>query len=436
MKNNQGKALVVLGAQWGDEGKGKVIDYLTDHVDAVVRFQGGHNAGHTLIVNGEVTKLQLIPSGVLHEGVRNFIGNGVVLSPEALCAEMTKLENRGVPVSERLQISYNCPLILPFHVYLDEVREIAKGVNAIGTTKRGIGPAYEDKVARRAIRVQDLLYPEQFALKLKELLEYHNFVLTHFFKAQALSYAEIYDHTLLQAEKFKALVTDVGQELSVLKKHGAKIIFEGAQGTFLDIDHGTYPYVTSSNTSAGNAAIGSGVGPCFLNGVIGVVKAYTTRVGGGPMPTELTDSVGGHLSRVGKEVGTVTGRQRRCGWLDLVALKRSVQINSLTGLAITKLDVLDQLAEIKMCVAYQEGAIKHEVPPQDTHVYARCQPVYQDFKGWKNSTEGITQYQDLPELARQYLQFIEDFLEVPIVLISTGAERDHTMVLKDLWAHD
>ena len=436
MQTNQGKALVVLGAQWGDEGKGKVIDYLTDDVDAVVRFQGGHNAGHTLIVNGEVTKLQLIPSGILHEGVRNFIGNGVVLSPEALCAEMSKLENRGVPVSERLQISYNCPLILPFHIVLDEVREQAKGVNAIGTTKRGIGPAYEDKVARRAVRVQDLLHPNQFATKLKELLEYHNFVLEHFFKVKPLNYAEIYDNTLAQAEKFKALVTDVGQELTLLKKRGAKIIFEGAQGTFLDIDHGTYPYVTSSNTSAGNAAIGSGVGPCFLDGVIGVVKAYTTRVGGGPMPTELTDSVGEHLSRVGKEVGTVTGRQRRCGWLDLVALKRSVQINSLTGLAITKLDVLDQLADIQICVAYQEGQAKHEVPPQDTNVYARCQPVYQHFKGWKACTEGTTNYQDLPELAQQYLQFIEDFLEVPIVLISTGAERDHTMVLKDLWIHD
>ena len=436
MQKNQGKALVVLGAQWGDEGKGKVIDFLTEHVDAVVRFQGGHNAGHTLIVNGEVTKLQLIPSGVLHEGVRNFIGNGVVLSPEALCAEMAKLEARGVPVAERLQISYNCPLILPFHIYLDEVRELAKGVNAIGTTKRGIGPAYEDKVARRAIRIQDLLYPEQFGLKLKELLEYHNFVLTQFFKVKALDYTKIYEDTLAQAEKIKGLVTDVGQELSLLKKRGAKIIFEGAQGTFLDIDHGTYPYVTSSNTSAGNAAIGSGVGPCFLDGVIGVVKAYTTRVGGGPMPTELTEAVGEHLSRVGKEVGTVTGRQRRCGWLDLVALKRSVQINSLTGLAITKLDVLDQLADIQVCVAYQDGSIKHEVPPQDTHAYARCQPVYQHFKGWQSSTEGVTDYARLPERAQQYLQFIEAYLEVPIVLISTGAERDHTMVMKDLWAHD
>jgi adenylosuccinate synthase len=435
MKNHQGKALVVLGAQWGDEGKGKVIDYLTDHVDAVVRFQGGHNAGHTLIVNGEVTKLQLIPSGILHEGVRNFIGNGVVLSPEALCAEMAKLEARGVPVSERLQISYNCPVILPVHVYLDEVRELAKGVNAIGTTKRGIGPAYEDKVARRAIRVQDLLYPERFRAQLTELMDYHNFVLEHFFKVPTLDVEKIYVETLAQAEQFKALVTDVGQELSVLKQRGARIIFEGAQGTFLDIDHGTYPYVTSSNTSAGNAAIGSGVGPRFLDEVMGVVKAYTTRVGGGPMPTELKDEVGAHLSRVGKEVGTVTGRQRRCGWLDLVALKRSVQINSLTGLAITKLDVLDQLPKIEVCIAYQEGRIQHQVPPQDHQVYARCQPVYQSFQGWQCSTEGVTDYAKLPEAARVYLKFIEEYLEVPIVLISTGAERDHTMVLKDVWAH-
>ncbi len=431
-----GKSWVVLGAQWGDEGKGKVIDYLTHDVDAVVRFQGGHNAGHTLIVNGEVTKLQLIPSGVLHKGVRNFIGNGVVLSPEALCAEMTKLEERGVPVAERLEISYNCPLILPFHVYLDEVREAAKGASAIGTTKRGIGPAYEDKVARRALRVQDLLYPEQFGAKLKELLEYHNFVLTHFFQAKALDYAAIYDQTLAQAERFKRLVADVGQELSLLKKQGAKIIFEGAQGTFLDIDHGTYPYVTSSNTSAGNAAIGSGVGPCFLDGVMGVVKAYTTRVGGGPMPTELSDAIGEHLSRVGKEVGTVTGRKRRCGWLDLVALKRSVQINSLTGLAITKLDVLDQLAEIQVCIAYEEGNHRYEVPPQDTHVYAACHPVYKTFSGWQSSTEGVTRYEALPPLAQAYLQFIEAYLEVPIVLVSTGAEREHTIILKDLWAND
>jgi len=429
----QGKSVIILGAQWGDEGKGKVVDMLTEEVDAVVRFQGGHNAGHTLIVNGEVTKLQLIPSGILHDGVANFIGNGVVLSPEALCREMNNLIERGVPVKERLHISYNCPVILPIHQKLDEVRELKKGIDAIGTTKRGIGPAYEDKVARRAVRLQDLLDEKHFHLKLVELMDYHNFVLTNYFKAEAMDVSAMYDKVLGEFNQFKHLLMDVGHRLWVLKQEGARIIFEGAQGAFLDIDHGTYPFVTSSNTIAGNAAAGSGVGPKFLDEVIGVVKAYTTRVGGGPMPTELFDDVGEHLAVVGKELGTVTGRKRRCGWLDLVALKRSVEINSLTGLAITKLDVLDDLAEIKVCVAYQDGKNEYDIPPQEMQAYARSKPVYQTFKGWQTATVGATRLEDLPERAREYLAFMSEFVGVPTYLVSTGPDRAETICLKGLW---
>lgn len=430
----QGKAVIILGAQWGDEGKGKIVDMLTDSVDAVVRFQGGHNAGHTLIVNGEVTKLQLIPSGILHNGVRNFIGNGVVLSPEALCREMNGLMARGIPVKERLSISYNCPIILPVHQRLDEIREAHQGAQAIGTTKRGIGPAYEDKVARRAIRLQDLLDEKIFKQKLLEVMDYHNFVLTGFFKASALDVDAMYDTVLQQFAEFKNLLTDVGHHLWILKREGAKIIFEGAQGSLLDIDHGTYPYVTSSNTTAGNAAAGSGVGPKFLDEIMGVVKAYATRVGGGPMPTELFDAVGEHFSIVGKEIGTVTGRKRRCGWLDLVALKRSVEINSLTSFAVTKLDVLDDLAEIKVCIAYEDGTMRYDIPPQQMSVYQRCKPVYKTFAGWKVSTRGITQFNDLPARAREYLAFIADFTGVPIDLVSTGADRSETIITREIFA--
>lgn len=431
MKN--GKSIVILGAQWGDEGKGKMVDMLTEDVNAVVRFQGGHNAGHTLMVNGVVTKLQLIPSGILHEGVRNFIGNGVVLSLDALTHEAQGLEERGIPVKERLQISYNCPLILPFHAKLDELRELKKGNKAIGTTKRGIGPAYEDKVARRAVRTQDLLYPEVFREKLTELLEYHNFVFEKYFASPSFDVNKMYDDALAQFEKFKALLTDVGSAISDIKKKGGRIIFEGAQGSFLDIDHGTYPYVTSSNTTAGFAAVGSGVGPKFIDEVFGIVKAYTTRVGGGPMPTELFDAAGEHLSLVGKEIGTVTGRKRRCGWLDLVALRRSVMMNSLSGLVITKLDVLDGLAEIKICTDYLNKQEIFSLPPLDEKVYQGCEPQYKIFKGWQSSTQGMTKLTDLPEAARTYLKFIEDTLQVPIVLISTGAERLETIYSKDIW---
>jgi adenylosuccinate synthase len=427
-----GKSLVVLGAQWGDEGKGKIVDMLTNQVDAVVRFQGGHNAGHTLIVNGVVTKLQLIPSGILHEGVRNFIGNGVVLSLEALTREMAGLEDRGIPVKSRLHISFNCPLILPFHAALDELRELKKGVNAIGTTKRGIGPAYEDKVARRALRAQDLLYPETFKAKLTELLEYHNFIFTHYFKSAAFDVNQVFDEAMSQAEGFKHLLMDVGAEITQIKKDKGRIIFEGAQGSFLDVDHGTYPFVTSSNTTAGFASVGSGVGPRFIDEIVGIVKAYTTRVGGGPMPTELFDAVGEHLSIVGKEIGTVTGRKRRCGWLDLVAMKRSVMINSLTSLAITKLDVLDDLAEIKVCTHYQKGSETFDLPPQDEKIYQQCQPQYKIFKGWQSSTQGMTTFDALPQGARDYLKFIEDTLGVPIALVSTGPERHETIFLKEI----
>jgi adenylosuccinate synthase len=427
-----GKSVVVLGAQWGDEGKGKVVDMLTDRVNAVVRFQGGHNAGHTLIVNGEVTKLQLIPSGILHAGVRNFIGNGVVLSLEALTREMGSLEARGIPVKERLQISFNCPLILPFHVQLDELRELKKGSQAIGTTKRGIGPAYEDKVARRALRTQDLLYPQIFKEKLTALLEYHNFIFTKYFSVAAFDVNQIFDVAMQQAEQFKTLFVDVGAALTTIKNNKGRIIFEGAQGSFLDIDHGTYPFVTSSNTTAGFAAVGSGVGPKFIDEVIGVVKAYTTRVGGGPMPTELFDEVAAHLSVVGKEIGTNTGRKRRCGWLDLVAMRRSVMMNSLTGLAITKLDVLDALAEVKLCTHYLKADEIFELPPQDERIYQQCVPQYKVFKGWQSSTQGITKLEDLPKAAREYLNFIEAQLGVPIVIVSTGPERHETIYFKNI----
>ena len=430
--NKVGKSIVILGAQWGDEGKGKVVDMLTDQVNAVVRFQGGHNAGHTLIVNGEVTKLQLIPSGILHKQVQNFIANGVVLSLNALAGEAKTLEARGVNVYDHLYISFNVPLLLPVHMRLDELRELKKGARAIGTTRRGIGPAYEDKVARRALRAQDLLHPEAFKEKLAELLDYHNFMLTRYFEVPGFELEAMYQETLALAAPFIPLLRDVGSALTEIKKANGRIIFEGAQGSFLDIDHGTYPYVTSSNTTAGFAAVGAGVGPKFIDEIVGVVKAYTTRVGGGLMPTELFDATGEYLARVGKEVGTNTGRKRRCGWLDLVAMRRSVMMNSLTALAITKLDVLDQLAEIKVCTHYRYRDQVLTVPPQDIEIYEQCQPQYQTFSGWRTSTAGLTDYQDLPEAAKTYLKFIEDSLEVPIALVSTGAERHETIMLQTL----
>ncbi len=427
------KNIVILGSQWGDEGKGKVVDLLTSdgRVSAVVRYQGGHNAGHTLVINGEVTKLHLIPSGIMHAGILSIIGNGVVLSPEALCSEIERLEQAGVPVRERLIISDSCPLILPIHAALDQARESKRGEQKIGTTGRGIGPAYEDKVARRAVRTGDLLHPERYLEKLKELMDYHNFVLENYFNQPKLDVLKIYETSLKQADFFKHLIMDTSARLQTIYSHNQPIIFEGAQGALLDIDHGTYPYVTSSNTTAGGVSSGSGMGPLYLNKVIGITKAYATRVGSGPFPTELFDEVGAHLSKKGNEFGTTTGRPRRCGWLDLVSLRRSIFLNSMTGLCLTKLDVLDGLEEIKICVGYENqesGEIKL-LPPTDALDYLNLTPKYITMPGWKISTHGLIKYSDLPEQAQNYIQKIERELGVPVDMISTGPDRDQTIIL-------
>lgn len=426
-----GTNIVVLGSQWGDEGKGKVVDLLAHQVKAVVRYQGGHNAGHTLVIGGQVIKLSLIPSGILHEGILSIIGNGVVLSPEALCSEVEKLEARGIPVRERLIISDACPLILPIHVILDQARELKKGDQKIGTTGRGIGPAYEDKVARRAVRAGDLLYPKRFLEKLESMMDYHNFVLKNYFSMPELSVQELYENTLKQAEFFKFLITDTCSRLLTIKNSGGNIIFEGAQGTFLDIDHGTYPYVTSSNTTAGAASCGAGFGPLYLDKVIGITKAYTTRVGAGPFPTELFDGVGQHLSSKGNEFGTVTGRPRRCGYLDLVVLRKSILLNSISGLCLTKLDVLDGLEEIKICVAYENKSNQqsYSLPPSDAEDYLKIIPEYITLPGWKTSTFGVTKYTDLPQAAKNYIERISQELNIPIDIVSTGPDREQTIVI-------
>ena len=422
------KNVVVLGSQWGDEGKGKIVDMLTPNARAVVRFQGGHNAGHTLVVGDQTVKLQLIPSGILHDGVSSCIGNGVVLSPHALVKEMTGLLELGVPVKERLRISDACPLLLPIHVALDQAREKARGNAAIGTTGRGIGPAYEDKVARRAIRAVDLLHPEQLKTKLKTLIEYHNFMLTHYYEIEPLDANAMFAELLSLAEHFKDLITDVPLFLQQLRQDGANIIFEGAQGTMLDVDHGTYPFVTSSNTTAGAVASGCGFGPCYLDGVIGVTKAYTTRVGGGPFPTELTGSLGEHIQIKGKEIGTVTGRNRRCGWLDLVGLRRAIMLNSITSICLTKLDVLDELSEIKICTHYAYHGQSLEVPPTDIERLDDCVCEYHAMPGWQCNTFGVTCWDELPEQAKDYIDFIEQMLGVPVDIISTGPERTQTVM--------
>lgn len=428
------KNIVVLGAQWGDEGKGKVVDFLTPQVQAVVRYQGGHNAGHTLVIHGHTTKLRLIPSGILHTHVTCFIGNGVVVSPAALLQEMQELIDRGIPVRERLKISLSCPLLLPHHAALDQAREKAKGSAAIGTTGRGIGPAYEDKVARRGLRMMDLLDPTSFADKLKAVMEYHNFVLTQYFKVAALDFETTLRETLAQGEMLTPLLCDVAKELHAFRQAGQNILFEGAQGSLLDIDHGTYPYVTSSNTTAGAVSTGSGMGPRFLDEIIGIVKAYSTRVGGGPLPTELKEEVGEILSSRGHEFGTVTGRRRRCGWLDLVALKRAMLLNSISQVCITKLDVLETLAEIKVCTAYRiNGKITQDLPLDEAEI-AQAEPIYQTFPGWQQSIAGIRDYQQLPKAAVAYLQFIEAELGVPITFISTSPERDDVIVRSELGA--
>ncbi|MFM2346930.1 MAG: hypothetical protein RL654_1683 [Pseudomonadota bacterium] len=433
----RGRNVVVVGTQWGDEGKGKVVDWLTDHAAGVVRFQGGHNAGHTLVINGKKTALQIIPSGIMREGVPCFIGNGVVVDPTHLLSEIERLEAAGLDVRSRLFISESCPLILPFHVAVDKAREALRensGAGKIGTTGKGIGPAYEDKVARRALRVQDLKHPERFAKKLRDLLELHNFALTGYLKSDALEFQPIFDHAMKLAEELKPMMADVGVLIDQANREGGSILFEGAQGTLLDVDHGTYPYVTSSNCVAGNAAAGSGVGPGMLNYILGITKAYTTRVGSGPFPTELDwdtpGTVGHHLSTVGQERGTVTGRARRCGWIDAAALKRSILINGISGLCLTKLDVLDGLSEIRMCTGYELHGEKVDILPLDADEIVNCVPVYETFPGWTETTFGVTSWDALPLNARRYLERVQEFIGAPIDMVSTGPDRDHTILLR------
>jgi adenylosuccinate synthase len=425
-----GKFVIIIGTQWGDEGKGKVVDLLTERAAAVARFQGGHNAGHTLVIGGKKTVLSLIPSGILHKNVLCLIGNGVVLSLEALFRESQTLIDTGVDVFARLRISPNCPLILPSHVALDKAREAARGANAIGTTGRGIGPAYEDKVARRAVRVQDLFQREKFAAKLGEILDFHNFVLQHYFKLPAIDFQKTLDEQLSYADRVRPLVNDVTQTLAALREKKADVMFEGAQGAMLDVDHGTYPFVTSSNTTGGSAGTGTGIGPRSFDYVLGIVKAYTTRVGAGPFPTELFDEYGDHLSRVGHEFGAVTGRKRRCGWFDAVALRRSIIHSSVSGLCLTKLDVLDGLDSLQICIGYKsDGKISKE-PPMYADAFADVEPVYEEMPGWKESTIGVTSYDALPINARNYLQRLQELAGVPIDIISTGPDRDQTIVLR------
>ncbi len=427
-----GKNVVVLGTQWGDEGKGKVVDLLTERAKYVVRYQGGHNAGHTLVINGEKTVLHLIPSGILRENVISIIGNGVVLAPDALMKEMTELEARGVPVRERLLLSEACPLILPYHVALDNAREKARGAKAIGTTGRGIGPAYEDKVARRGLRVSDLFNKETFAIKLKEIVEYHNFQLVHYYKEAAVDYQKVLDDVLAIADILMAMVVDVSELLDNARKQGELIMFEGAQGTLLDIDHGTYPYVTSSNTTAGGVATGSGLGPRYVDYVLGIVKAYSTRVGAGPFPTELNDETGEFLRKQGNEYGATTGRSRRTGWLDIVAVRRAVQINSLSGFCMTKLDVLDGLKEVKLCVGYRmPDGREVDTTPLAAEGWEGIEPIYETMPGWSETTFGVKEHSKLPQAALNYIQRVEELTGVPIDIISTGPDRDETMILRD-----
>jgi adenylosuccinate synthase len=423
-----GKNVVVIGTQWGDEGKGKIVDLLTDRAAAVARFQGGHNAGHTLVIGGVKTVLHLIPSGILRDGVSCLIGNGVVLSLEALIDEANALVASGVPVFERLRISPNCPLILPSHAAIDLAREKAKGAAAIGTTGRGIGPAYEDKVSRRAVKVSDLFVREQLASKLGELLDYHNFLLKNYFRAEPVDFTQTLDEAMAAAEVVAPIIADVTQVLQDFADAGKSILFEGAQGTFLDIDHGTYPFVTSSNTVAAAASTGTGIGPRNLDYILGIVKAYTTRVGAGPFPTELFDEYGAHLASVGAEFGATTGRPRRCGWFDAVALRRSIINSSVSGLCVTKLDVLDELETIQICVGYQIDGEPIAGVPVVVDRFAECEPVYEEWPGWQSSTVGITDFGKLPTNARDYLARIEELAGVPVDIISTGPDREQTII--------
>jgi adenylosuccinate synthase len=429
------KNVIVVGTQWGDEGKGKIVDWLTDHAKGVVRFQGGHNAGHTLVVGENVYKLNLVPSGIVRDGVDCYIGNGVVLDIHHLISEIAELEKGGIDVRSRLKISPGCPIILAHHSAIDKAREAAKsGDKKIGTTGKGIGPSYEDKVARRGLRVYDLFHPERFAEKLREVLEYHNFVLTQYFKAEAVDFQTVYDQAMADAEMIKPMVVDVSAALFDANKAGHNMLFEGAQGTLLDIDHGTYPFVTSSNCVAGQAAAGAGIGPGLLHYVLGITKAYCTRVGGGPFPSELdieTEGTPGHqMFSVGKEFGTVTGRKRRCGWFDAALLRRSARINGLTGLCITKLDVLDGLKEILVCVGYELAGRKVDILPLDADDIVACRPVWERFDGWGESTAGVTAWDRLPANARRYLERVQALIGVPIDMVSTGPDREHTIVLR------
>ena len=436
-----GRNVVVVGTQWGDEGKGKLVDWLTESAQGVVRFQGGHNAGHTLVINGVKTALNLIPSGIMRPRVKCYIGNGVVLSTAHLFKEISQLEAVGVEVRSRLRVSEACPLILPFHAALDAAREALReqgGSEKIGTTGKGIGPAYEDKIARRALRVQDLKYPDRFAAKLRDLLTLHNHVLTTFLNAPAVDFDACYAEAMSHANELRPMMADVSRELNDAHKAGANLLFEGAQGTLLDVDHGTYPYVTSSNCVAGNAAAGAGVGPGMLHYILGITKAYCTRVGGGPFPTELDwqtpDTPGYHMSTVGAERGVVTGRYRRCGWFDAALLKRSAQVNGLSGLCITKLDVLDGIETLKLCTGYElDGAIT-DILPMGADDIARCKPIYEDLPGWTQSTVGVTDYDVLPPAAQRYLQRIEEVTGVPIHMVSTSPDRDHTILLRNPYA--
>jgi adenylosuccinate synthase len=428
------KNIVVIGSQWGDEGKGKLVDLLTDNVSAVVRFQGGHNAGHTLVIDGKKTILHLIPSGILRENVQCLIGNGVVLSPEALFKEMNELEANGVPVRERLKISAACPLILPYHIALDQARERRRGKDAIGTTGRGIGPAYEDKVARRSVRLGDLINVDTFVTKLEEVMSFHNFSLVNYYEADAVSFEEVRDQMLAMRDELLPLIADVPQLLQDYSEAGANVMFEGAQGALLDIDHGTYPFVTSSNTTAGGCAAGAGVGPCHIDYVLGITKAYATRVGAGPFPSELHDDIGKHLSVKGHEKGSTTGRDRRCGWLDLVALKRAAWLNSITGLCLTKLDVLDGLETLKLCVGYEKDGVDVENMPLSAEEFEGCKPKYVEMPGWTESTLGITDFDALPSNAQNYINEVERLAGVPIDIISTGPDRVETIIRRDLFS--
>ncbi len=431
------KNVVIIGTQWGDEGKGKVVDLITDRVSSVVRFQGGHNAGHTLVIDGKKTVLHLIPSGILRENVECLIGHGVVLSMSALIKELNELDDAGVDAQSRIKIAPGCPLIMPYHVALDNAREVKRGKAAIGTTGNGIGPAYEDKVSRRGLRVGDLLDEEAFAAKLKDVMEYHNFALTNYYGADALDYDEVLAQALEQAKIVRPMITDVTEQIHQHIANNENVLFEGAQGALLDIDQGTYPFVTSSNTTSGGAVTGSGVGVTDIDYVVGIVKAYTTRVGGGPFPTELVydvstdegNEIGKVLGTIGHEFGATTGRQRRCGWLDMVTLNRSFKLNAVTGICLTKLDVLDSLESIKICTSYELNGEVVTTPPYDAEGYANAKPIYIEMPGWNESTIGTKSFDALPQAAQNYIRKIEELSGLPVDILSTGPDRDETLIL-------